>query len=199
MVKRVGVLSGILAVLLGCSAQATEEEVRVDAQFVDMQGAPLKQMPVRLVVGGGPDAREPSAGRHIATDDEGRIRLEVVAPVKTRRITLDNVFARHRSQFLEIGVELELRGRPALYWIELDQVREGAAGLMHAYVAGPGGRFDQALTFHADTHSWSIPGDPEGLLMGGIGAELKHHDMTGAPGEGWAVQLLIEKHQFTMR
>jgi hypothetical protein len=199
MVKRIVVISGILATLLGCSAQATEEEVRLEARFVDMQGAPLPQLPVRIVVGGGPQAREPAAGQLVRTDDDGRIRIEVFAPVKTRRIALDNIFARHKSQFLEIGVELELRGRPALYWIELDQVREGAAGLMHAFVADRTGRFDLPMTFHADTHSWSIPDDPEGLLMGGIGAELRHHDMTGAPGEGWDVQLVIEKHEFTMR
>lgn len=70
---------------------------------------------------------------------------------------------------------------------------------MHAFVAGSNGRFDEALKFHSDRHSWSIPGDPEGLLMSGIGAELKHHDMTGAPGEGWAVELMIEKHEFAMR
>lgn len=106
MVRRVAVLSGILAALLGCSAQAVEEQVRLDAQFVDRQGAPLQQLPVRIVVGGSHQARDPSAGQILTTDDEGRIHLEVAAPVGTRRITLDNIFARHKSQFLEIGVEL---------------------------------------------------------------------------------------------
>jgi hypothetical protein len=199
MVRRFAVLSGVLAALWGCSAQAVEEQVRLDAQFVDIEGAPLRQFPVRIVVGDIPQARTPSAGKVLTTDEEGRIRLEIAAPVKTRHITLDNMFARHKSQFLEIGVELELRGQPALYWIELDHLRAGTAGLMKAFVADSKGRFDQMLRFHPDNHSWSIPGDPEGLLMSGIGADLKYHDMEGAPGEGWTVKLTIEKHEFTMR
>ena len=192
-------ISGLLAMISGCAAEARDETVRLEARFVTMEGAPLAQTPVRIVVGDIPGARDPSSGQTLTTDDAGRIELEVVAPVKTRRISLDNVFARHETQFLEIGVELELRGQPALYWVELDVIKEGTAGLMKAYVAGPGGKFDRLLDFHSDTHSWSIPGDPQGLLMSGIGAELKSHEMQGAPGEGWTVRLTIEKHEFTMR
>jgi len=192
-------ISGLLAMLSGCSAAAKDEPVRLDAQFVDMAGAPLAQMPVRIVVGDIPGARDPGAGRTLATDGEGRVRLEVTAPVKSRRLSLDNPFAWHRTQFLEIGVELELRGQPALYWIELDAVKEGTSGLMTAYVAGAGGRFDRQLEFHSATHSWSIPGDPQGLMMSGIGADLKYHDMEGEAGSGWAVKLVVEKHEFTMR
>lgn len=199
MVRRFAALSGILATLWGCSAQAVEEQVRLEAQIVDAQGAPLPRLPVRIVVGGSPQARAPSAGQVLTTDDEGRIRLEVAAPVKTRRITLDNMFARHKTQFLEIGVQLELRGRPALYWVELDYMREGTAGVMNAFVAGSDGRFDEQLKFHPEMHSWSIPDDAEGLLMSGIGADLKFHEMEGAPGEGWTVRLTIEKHKFEMR
>ena len=199
MVRRFAVLSGALAVLWGCTAQAVEEQVSLEAQFVNAEGAPLQHLPVRIVVGGGPQARDPSAGQRLTTDDEGRIRLDVVAPVKTRRVSLDNAFVKHKTQFLEIGVELDLRGQPALYWVELDSIREGTAGLMKAFVAGSDGRFDEMLEFHPDVHSWSIPGDPEGLLMSGIGADLKFHEMEGAPGEGWAVRLTIEKHEFTMQ
>jgi hypothetical protein len=199
MVKRLAMLSGIMAVFWGCSAQAVEERVLLEAQFVNMEGGPLAQLPVRIVVGDIPAARDPSAGRTVTTDEEGRIRLDVAAPVKTRRITLDNMFARHKTLFLEIGVELELRGQPALYWIELDNMRQGTLGGMKVFVAGSDGRFDQTLKFHPEVHSWSIPGDPEGLLMGGIGADLKYHEMEGAPGEGWTVRLTIEKHEFTMR
>lgn len=199
MMRKIAMLSGLAALVSGCSPEPVEERVRLDAQFVNAEGAVLAQLPVRIVVGDIAGAREPSAGQIVTTDGDGRIDLDVVAPVKTRRITLDNMFARHRTQFLEIGVELELRGQPALYWIELDAIGEGTAGLMKAYVAGPDGRFDRLLDFHPDTHSWSIPGDPQGLMMSGIGADLKHHEMEGASDEGWTVRLTIEKHEFTMR
>lgn len=199
MLRRLAILSGVLATLYGCSGEAIEERVRLEARFVSAQGAPLAGTPVRIVVGDIPGAREPSAGATMTTDGEGRVELEVTAPVKTRRISLDNVFSFHRTRFLEIGIELELRGRPALYWIELDAIREGTVGLMKAYVAGPDGRFDRLLDFDPQMHGWTMPGDPQGLVMSSIGADLKAHEMEGAPGGGWTARLTIEKHEFTMR
>lgn len=197
--RRIAILSGMLAALSSCSAQAAEETIRIEAEFVDMSGAPLPQLPVRIAVGGARAAREPAAGLKLTTDAQGRVLLEVVAPVKSRRVSLDNSFVRHQARFLEIGVELELRGQPALYWVELDHVKEGTLGVMHAYVAGAAGRFDEMLAFHPETHSWSIPGDPQGLLMSSTGAELRFHEMEEAAGKGWTVRLTIEKHVFTIR
>ena len=192
-------LSGLAALLSGCSPEPVEERVRLDAQFVNVEGAPLAQSPVRIVVGDIADAREPSAGQTVTTDGAGRIDLDVVAPVKTRRITLDNMFARHRTQFLEIGVELELRGKPALYWIELDMLKEGALAGISAYVQAPDGRFSRRLAFHDATRSWSFPDQPDGMLMSDIGANIRRHDMTGSVGGPWKIDLVIEKQEFTVR
>jgi hypothetical protein len=196
--RKVALLSALAGLLFGSAGEAAER-VRLEARLVAADGAPLAQLPVRIVMGGGSGAREPTAGRKVTTDGDGRVTLEAETPMKTRRISLDNIFVRYPAQFLEIGIELDLRGRPALYWIELDNTREGTAALMKAFVTGPKGRFDRALKFHPDLYSWSIPDDPQGLMMTGVGAELKHHEMEGAPGEGWTVRLTLQKHEFEVR
>lgn len=135
----------------------------------------------------------------MTTDQDGRFTRKVDAPVKKRSITLDNLFVRHPSRFLEVGVELELAGRRALYWITLDHVRDGTAGQMVAYVAGPNGKFDRMLKFHKSSHSWTFPDEPDGMHMSEIGAALRHHEMTGSSEAGWKVDLIIKKHEFTVR
>jgi hypothetical protein len=98
-----------------------------------------------------------------------------------------------------VAVEMELIGRQALYVIELDQVRDGTVGAMNAWIAGLDGRFDTPLTFHEDTHSWSFPDDPAGMLMSGIGADLRQFELLGSAEEGWTATLVIEKQSFTLR
>ena len=121
------------------------------------------------------------------------------APVEARRVTLDNIFALHRSRFVEVGIELELVGRRALYWIELDMLKEGALAVISAYVQAPDGRFSRRLAFHDATRSWSFPDQPDGMLMSDIGANIRRHDMTGSAGGPWKIDLVIEKQEFTVR
>lgn len=193
------IMAGLLTILFGAAAQAAADPLHIEATFVRQDGSAYANQPVRIVVGSMPEARLPEAGHKLVTDSEGKVVLDLDAQVATRRVSLDVWFIRHKANFLEIGVELDLLGKPALYWIELDQVRQGTVGLMKAFVAGDDGRFDRMLEFHPETHSWSIPGDPQGLVMTDIGADLKFHEMEGESGKGWTVRLAIEKQEFTVR
>lgn len=190
-------LSGWIS--LFCAQAGAEEVLQLDLQLLNEAGAPLSNHPVRVVVGGGDEARQASAGKAMRTDSQGRVRLETRAPVKTRRLSLDNPWTRHRAQTLEVGVQLDLRGRPVRYCIVVDKMRQGTAGLMKAYVAGSDGRFTKPLEFHPKTHTWSIPGDPEKLMMTGIGAELKQFQVVEGGGGGRLVKLVLLKQESTQR
>lgn len=196
---RRGLRYGLAAVIAGWSVAAAADPVEIDALFQRPGGAPLAGLELRLVVGSEPSPRSAEAGRRLRTDPSGRIVQRIEAPVKTRRVTLDNIFAWHRSHFVEVGIELELVGRKALYWIELDMLREGAMAGMTAYVQDADGRFTRPLKFHGATHSWSFPDQPDGMLMSDIGASLVQHDMTGDAGGPWKIDLVVEKQEFTVR
>lgn len=188
-----------MAAILGLGAAATADPIRIDAQFVGEDGQPLQAFDVRLVVGSDPGARDPEAGVRLATDADGHISHAADADVAMRSITLDNAFFRHPARTIEIGVEMELVGRRALYRITLDLVRDGTVGAMTAFVQGPDGRFDRQLEFDSGSHAFSFPDQPGGMLMTSIGADLKFHEMTGADGGPWIVDLVVEKQVFTVR
>lgn len=189
----VGLLAGLPA-----AGGAAADTVRFEARFVDGDDRPLAGLPVRLVAGGA-HPRAAKAGVRLKTDADGRIARTVEMAVGTRRVTLDNAFARHPAQTFGFGLGLELRGRPALYWLEIDVVRAGSFGTLIAYLPGAGGTFDRRLTFHPDTHSWTMPGDPAGLLMSSPGAELAYQQVTGSAAAGWTVEVVVRKFTFVSR
>jgi hypothetical protein len=127
------------------------------------------------------------------------VRLTAEATIDRRSVSSTSAFSRHPAEHLVIGVELDLIGRRALYRVRLDQTRAGTVGQINAFLPGAGGRFDQPLTFHADTQSWSLPDDPAGLRLTGIGAELKAHSMEGSTETGRRVALTIAKQAFKRR
>ena len=189
----------VASLLSAIAGGASADPVKLEARFVHPDGSPIARLPVRVVIGGEARPRSPQAGEPLTTDTDGRIVRRVDVPIGKRSITLDNALTRHASRAFAVGIEMELLGRPALYWIDLDLVRAGVVGGMSVFVQGPAGRFDTPLTFHDATHSWSIPGDPQGLLLSSRGAELKFHDVAGSAEAGWSVDLVIEKHAFTRR
>lgn len=191
--------NGLAALIASWSVAAAADPIEIDARFVRPNGAPLAGLDVRMVVGSEPRPRSPEAGRKLRTDAAGRVAYRVEAPVETRRVTLDNIFAWHRSRFIEVGIELDLVGRRALYWIELDMLREGAMAGINAYVQAPDGGFSRRLAFHDANRSWSFPDQPDGMLMSDIGANIRRHDMTGSAGGPWKIDLVIEKQEFTVR
>jgi hypothetical protein len=140
--------AGLVSFLFGATPPATAEPVVVHARLVRENGKPMAGTSVRMAAGGEGNARGPSAGQWLKTDSNGRIEYTTEAPVKSRSVTLDTILARHPSRRIELGIEMDLVGRRALYWVELDLVRSGALARMTAYVAGKDGRFDQPLTFH---------------------------------------------------
>lgn len=171
------------------------DPMQVRLRLVDESGTALSGLETRIVVGSEPESQTPRAGARVRTDGDGTAIYEVEAPVKSRRVKLDSFFVRHPSQLIEVGVELELLGRRALYWIELDLVKAGPVADMRAYVAGPDGNFDRALVFHHPP-SWSIPDDPSGLRLTNIGCNLLSHDMRQLPDRSWEVDLVLEKQIF---
>jgi len=189
-------IAGLVCALAG---GASADPVDIRARFVHPDGRPIARLPVRILAGGEARPRSPEAGERMTTDADGRIARRVDVQIGRRGVALDNALTRHAARSFVVGVEIELVGRPALYWIELDLVRAGTLGGMAVYVQGPAGRFDTPLTFHDATQSWSIPGDPQGLLMSSRGAELKFQEVTGSAQAGWTVDLVIEKHAFTRR
>ena len=191
--------NGLAAVMAVWSIAAAADTIEIDARLVRPNGEPLAGLDVRMVVGSEPGSRSPGAGSRLRADASGRVAYRVDAPVETRRVTLDNIFARHRSRFVEVGIELELVGRRALYWIELDMLKEGALAGISAYVQAPDGRFTRRLAFHDATRNWSFPDQPDGMLMSDIGANIRRHDMTGSAGGPWKIDLVIEKQEFTVR
>jgi hypothetical protein len=194
------VATASLTLLASGTTAAVSETIDVTTRLVRPDGRPIAGLPVRLVVGSEKNPRSPSAGARLVTDANGRVRRTIQVPVTGRLVTLDNAFTPHRSRYLAAGIELDLAGRAALYWIELDQVRQGTGGAMQAYVAGKNGRFDRPLTFHAKEHVLSFPDQPGGMRMTGIGADLGSHAMDGSPStDRWVVDLEITKHEFIMR
>jgi hypothetical protein len=186
--------------LLGASG-AMADPVRVEARFVtdEQPAVPLASRAIRIAVGSGPGLRKADAGATYTTDADGRVAFSVDAPVVKRRITIDNPIVFHDAWFVEVGIELDIVGRSALYIVQLDMVRDGALGVMTVNMAGKSGDFDAPLVFHADTHSWSFPGEPDGWRLTSIGANLLSHDMTGSPESGWTISLEVAKQNFTVR
>jgi hypothetical protein len=187
--------------LLGATAQASADPVRVEARLVldEQPATPLANKPLRIAVGNSGDLRKAGAGQTYTTDADGRVAFDVDAPVLRRRITLDNPIVGHDAWFVEVGVELDIVGRPALYIVQLDLVRAGTVGVVTANMKGAGGDFDAPLVFHQDTHSWTFPGEPDGWRLTSIGANLIAHEMEGSPEAGWTIRLQIAKQNFTVR
>lgn len=192
-------IAALVAAIVGFGSTAAADPIAIDARFVNESGAPIAGLDVRLVVGSEPGSRQAEAGSRLVTNGDGRVTYAVDADVASRSVALDFFLFRHPARTIEVGVEMELVGRKALYWITLDLVRDGTVGGMEAFVQGAGGRFDRQLKFHPQTHSFSFPDEPDGMLMSGIGADLRYHEMSAQDGGPWTVELLIEKHTFQIR
>lgn len=203
MLKRVrSMIAALLAAnLVTPGGAAMADPVRVEARFVtdEQPGVPLAGQPIRIAVGSGAALRGAGAGQAYTTDADGRVAFDTEAEVVKRKVRLDSIFFWHDAWFVEIGVELDLVGRPALYIVQLDLVRDGAVGVMTASLKGPGGDFDAPLVFHSDTHSWTFPGEPDGWRLSDIGAKMVSHNMEGSPETGWTITLEIAKQNFTVR
>jgi hypothetical protein len=178
---------------------AMADKVDLRLKFIAPDGTALAGLPVRIATGTEDALREPEAGERGETDANGSFDRMLDAPIEQRRVTLDNWFIRHPSNLLRVAVEMELVGRQALYVIELDQVRDGTVGAVNAWIAGTDGQFDTPLNFHEETHNWSFPDDPAGMLMSSIGADLRQFELLGSVDEGWTATLVIEKQNFTVR
>ncbi|MDP3523218.1 MAG: hypothetical protein Q8S27_01465 [Hoeflea sp.] len=187
-----------LALLVSTAATALAAPIDVNLRIVEKTGQPIAGMDVRVVVGSEKASRGPDAGKRLRTDGGGRVVYRVDAPIVTRKVKLDNVFARHSSQLIEVGVEMDLLGRRALYWIELDLVSAGVLGGMGVFLQRRGGKFDLPPKYDRTGHSWSFPDQPNGMMMSGIGAKLRSHDMKQAASGAWTVDLVLEKESFKM-
>lgn len=194
-------LRALAVVLPGAllAAPVAADTLDLRGSMRDGRGQPMAGQSFRLVLGSDPSPRAAGAGRVLRTDAQGRFALRSAVGLQSRRIRLDNLFTRHDSQLLEIGFEFDLLGQPALYWVEIDFTRFGPLRGIEALVPGPSGAFDRPLTFHSRNHSWSIPGDPRGLMLTGIGADVTVSDWR-AEGDGtWYLELDVTRQQFEMR
>ena len=148
-----GALALLLTMAFSFTAQAGA--IEFEGGLVDEQGRPLAGLPIRVVFDGDADPRAAEAGLRLSTDADGRFRRRIERAPKRRFITLDTAFIPHRATSVSIGVELELVGRRALYWIELDYVKGGTLSRMTAHLAGRSGRFDQVVRDRAHRRDWA--------------------------------------------
>lgn len=196
---KIALSAAVLSLFTLASATAQAEPVALTLKLVDEAGKPLAGHAVRVAIGSAAEVSAPDAGQRLASDSAGMVRMQADATIDRRSVSSTSVFTRHPAEHLIVGVELDLIGRRALYRVRLDQTKAGTVGQINAFLAGAGGRFDQPLTFHADTQSWSLPDDPAGLRLTGIGAELEAHSMTGSPETGRTIALTIAKQSFKRR
>ncbi|MDI1311018.1 hypothetical protein [Prosthecobacter sp.] len=193
-------LTGLLFCFMGSPQQAAAEPIQVKARFVREDGSALAGMAVRMVIGSEKDSRAPQAGRTLTTDGNGGVTYTVNAPIKERKIQTGSAFFRSASQLVEVGIEMELLGRRALYWVELDLVKAGPMMGQATYVAGSKGDFDRMLKFNDKTHSWSFPDDPKGMQLTGTGANVTEHSMRKNAATGrWEIDLTVEKQKWEKR
>lgn len=193
-------LTGLLTCFFGVMQQTAAEPIQVKAQFVHEDGSAISGMAVRMVIGSEKDSRAPHAGKTLTTDGDGRVSYTVDAPIKERKIHTGSVFSRSASQLIEVGIEMELLGRRALYWIELDVVKAGPLMGLAAYVPGSSGQFDQMLKFNDKTHAWSFPDDPKGMQLTSTGANVLQHDVKKDAATGrWEISLKVEKQKWERR
>lgn len=191
--------AGLLALFALAAPAAGAEPVSLVLKLVDEAGRPLARHATRIAIGSDAGISVPGAGKRQSSDGQGVVRIQAEASPARRTISSTSALTRHPAEHLVVGVELELLGRRALYKVRLDQLGGGTVGQMVAYLPGPSGRFEVPLTFHADTHGWSLPGDPAGMRLSGIGAELRAHSMKGSPATGRTIALTIEKQSFRRR
>lgn len=191
--------AALVAALALVAPAARAEPVTLTLKLVNEAGKPLAGLPVRVAVGSEAEVSAPGAGQRLTSDAAGFVRMKAEATPERRSVSSTSVFTRHPAEHLIVGVELELLGRRALYRVRLDQTAAGTVGQMVAFLPGHGGRFDQPLTFHADSQSWSMPDDPAGMRLTGVGAELKAHNMEGSPETGRTITLTIVKKVFARR
>lgn len=188
-----------LSIFTLSAQQVRAEPVNLTLKLVDEAGKPIAGQALRIVLGSEAEASVPGAGQNLSTDQSGVARLTAEATIDRRSVSSTSAFTRHPAEHLVIGVELDLVGRRALYRVRLDQTRAGTVGQINAFLPGAGGRFDLPLAFHANTQSWSLPDDPAGLRLTGIGVELKAHSMEGSAETGRRVTLTIAKQAFKRR
>lgn len=165
----------------------------------DPSGRPLARERFRLVLGSDLAPRSAQAGRTVQTDARGRFTLQAPVSLPARRIRLDSQLARHDSRLLELGFEFDLLGQPALYWVEVDFTRHGPLRGIGAYVRGRAGLFDMPLTFHAREHAWSVPGDPRGMRLSDIGADVRIEGANDGANGVWQIDLMVTRQSFQMR
>jgi len=178
---------------------ALGDELHLTGQMNDAQGKPMAGETFRLVLGSDPGSRQPGSGHRLTTDAQGRFTLRTPVALSSRRIRLDSLFARHESRLLELGLEFDLLGQPALYWVEVDFTRHGALRGISAYLAGREGRFDMPLTFHPREHAWSIPGDPLNLRLSDIGADVLVTEANNGEAGLWRIDIAVTRQRFEMR
>lgn len=188
---------GALALLLLTMAGSLHAgAIELDGRLIDEQGRPLAGLPIRVVFDRDPDPQAAQAGLRLETDADGRFRRRIEQAPKRRFVTLDVAFIPHRSTHVGIGVELELVGRRALYWIDLDHVKGGTLGQMTAHLPGRDGRFDEPLRFQTPA-SYVLP---DGMLLTSIGAELQAFELdppaAGDDRSPWKARAVIVKQTF---
>lgn len=199
-VRWAGLVALFIAVVISPVARA--DTIDLSVRIVDEKGAPHVGMPVRVVIGTEPESRTANAGARLATNSDGHVSRIVGAAVERRWATGDFLIPR-RLDTLFIGVELDLLGRRALYWVTLtDYGSRGALIGVETFVQRRDGTFDLALK-RVEPASWRFADQPDGLLMSDIGVKPRAWELesTTLPDgkRRWRVVLDLEKQEFTRR
>lgn len=197
MAKRLWTLAAVVAAMLPLGALA--DTLELTGRLTDGNGNALGNQSFRLVLGSDPAPRQAGSGRVVTTDPGGRFALRAEVSLPARRIELDAVGGRHDSRLLELGLEFDLLGQPALYWAEIDFTRFGPLTGLQAFVAQGANGFTTPLTFHPREFSWSVPGDPNGWRLTTIGANLEVVEANSGENDVWQLDISVEHQRFEVR
>lgn len=146
-------LAGGLGLLRPLQAQAEDRLLDLEVLLLDHEDRPLRDEPLRVVLGTTVDWRDRKAGWLLRTDAQGRAAMSGSVPRQTRLKRFVSNYADtllslpRRVDWLQVAVELPFLGEPCLYTTEFDWYpaqRTSGQSTAGAWWADEHGRFTLA-------------------------------------------------------
>lgn len=143
-------------------AASGTEDLDILITVLDPAKAPVKGLPMRVVLSSDPDWRAPEAGKRYVTDERGRVRDGLKVRMESRRVGLDIPLVTHKAVGFEIGIEIGIEGMPLLYTLTLDEVKKARATLIsdtQVYTRAADGSFTREvdLTWNTTNAGYTLP------------------------------------------
>ena len=195
----------LLLLNLALGIPQTAESLDCHVRLVDGQGPALAGVEVRLIVDGSDDPTDPNSGIRATTDEQRRVHRSVDHGVFPAMLRLSRGFAGTPTHRARVGVELELLGRKALYWVTLDLLdsNEAVSRVFDVRFADASGQFTVPIVSYPETHDFALPDDPSGVRLSQIGIDVDLFDLELAEDSVnrrvWRAEIEIIKHLIEWR